>query len=110
MSSAGQHATRDEAFLASRAPSLSEEAAPEYPQASYYRARYYDPTTARFLTEDPIGFSSGDINVYRYSFNGPVNLDDPSGLAPGLPGFCKMAYEDCGKKSVREDARKRSRK
>jgi RHS repeat-associated protein len=72
---------------------------PENQNESDCRARYYDPTTGRFLTEDPIGFSNGDINVYRYSFNGPVNLDDPSGLAPGLPGFCKMAYEDCAKKA-----------
>ena len=28
----------------------------------YYRARYYDPTTQRFLSPDPIGFNSGDFN------------------------------------------------
>ena len=71
MSSAGQHATRDEAFLASRAPSLSEEAAPEYPQASYYRARYYDPTAGRFLSEDPTGFMAG-MNFYAYVTNNPI--------------------------------------
>src|SRR5439155_10686970 len=31
----------------------------------YYRARYYDPTVGRFISEDPIGFSSG-INFYGY--------------------------------------------
>jgi RHS repeat-associated protein len=25
----------------------------------YYRARYYDPRVARFLSEDPIGFAGG---------------------------------------------------
>jgi RHS repeat-associated protein len=25
----------------------------------YYRARYYDPTPGRFLTEDPKGFRAG---------------------------------------------------
>ena len=25
----------------------------------YYRARYYDPTIQRFISEDPIGFASG---------------------------------------------------
>ena len=60
----------------------------------YMRARYFDPQVGRFISEDPIGFS-GDINVYRYSFNSPVNLDDPSGLAPGLPGFCRKDYEGC---------------
>lgn len=27
----------------------------------YYRARYYDPTTGRFLSEDPLGTSGGDL-------------------------------------------------
>ena len=45
----------------------------------YYRARYYDPTTQRFLSEDPIGFNSGDYNFYRYVGNTPVNLTDPTG-------------------------------
>jgi len=31
--------------------------APEYPQASYYRARYYDPMAGRFLNEDPVLFN-----------------------------------------------------
>jgi RHS repeat-associated protein len=46
----------------------------------FFRARYYDSQTGRFISEDPIGFSGGDSNVYRYSFNDPVNLEDPSGL------------------------------
>ena len=49
----------------------------------YYRARYYDPTLGRFLSEDPIGAASGDANFYAYVFNSPVNFRDPSGLAPG---------------------------
>jgi uncharacterized protein RhaS with RHS repeats len=31
------------------------------------------------LSEDPIGFASGDFNWYRYVGNGPVNAIDPSG-------------------------------
>jgi RHS repeat-associated protein len=79
MSSAGQQATREEAFLAWRAPSLSEEAVPEYPQASYYRARYYDPNAGRFLSEDPLG-SGGGINFYAYAGNNSPNLKDVFGL------------------------------
>ncbi|QCI28941.1 RHS repeat-associated core domain-containing protein [Caminibacter pacificus] len=45
----------------------------------YYRARYYDPTIQRFLSEDPIGFASGDFNFYRYVGDNPVNFVDPSG-------------------------------
>jgi len=46
----------------------------------FYRARYYDPNVGRFISEDPTGFDGGDVNVYRYSFNQPVLLIDPSGL------------------------------
>ena len=46
----------------------------------YYRARYYDPTTQRFLSKDPIEFESGDFNFYRYVGNDCVNFVDPSGL------------------------------
>ena len=47
--------------------------------ASYYRARYYDPTAGRFLTEDPTRFTAG-ANFYAYADNDSVNLIDPSGL------------------------------
>jgi RHS repeat-associated protein len=46
----------------------------------YYRARYYDPATGRFLQQDPIGFASGDVNLYGYVGNNPINFIDPSGL------------------------------
>ncbi len=48
---------------------------------SYYNARYYDPATGRFLSEDPIGFAGGDANLYRYVGNNPVNAIDPTGEA-----------------------------
>jgi len=46
---------------------------------SYNRARYYEPSSGRFLSPDPIGFSAGDINLYRYAGNSPTNATDPSG-------------------------------
>jgi uncharacterized protein RhaS with RHS repeats len=48
---------------------------------SYYRARYYDQTAGRFLSEDPIGFNSG-LNFYRYTYNSAANFIDPFGLTP----------------------------
>ncbi len=45
----------------------------------FYRARYYDPQTGRFLSEDPIGFAGGDQNFYRFALNNPANFVDPSG-------------------------------
>jgi hypothetical protein len=40
----------------------------------------YDPTTGRWLCEDPIGFSAEDMNLYRYVGNNPTNETDPDGL------------------------------
>jgi len=48
----------------------------------YYRARYYDPPTGRFLSEDSTSFQGG-INFYTYSLNNPINLRDPSGNSAG---------------------------
>ncbi len=45
----------------------------------YMRARYYDPQVGRFISEDPIGFDGGDLNLYAYVGNGPVVGIDPSG-------------------------------
>ena len=71
------------------------------PDLYYYRARYYDPTLERFISEDPIGFASGDFNWYRYVMNSPVNLVDPNGefwnfiigagLGAGLDLFIQLA-------------------
>ena len=49
----------------------------------YYRdclePRNYNPGTGRFISEDPIGFSGNDLNLYRYVGNNPINYTDPSG-------------------------------
>jgi RHS repeat-associated protein len=46
----------------------------------YLRARYYDPTTAQFLTRDPI--EALTRSPYAYANNDPINTIDPSGLCP----------------------------
>ncbi|HEX6738718.1 MAG TPA: RHS repeat-associated core domain-containing protein, partial [Vicinamibacteria bacterium] len=58
----------------------------------YYRARYYDPKTGRFISEDPIGFAGADVNVYAYVWNQPARFIDPmgtTGLEPvaGTAGY-----------------------
>lgn len=47
-----------------------------------YRARNYNPSVGRFLTEDPIGFGGGDVNLYRFVRNNSVRHTDPTGLRP----------------------------
>jgi RHS repeat-associated protein len=51
----------------------------------YSRARYYNPAIGRFISEDPIGFSGGDVNLYAYVGNSPLNATDPTGLCEWNP-------------------------
>ena len=44
----------------------------------YMRARYMDPVTGRFISEDPAG---NGANWYMYANDNPVNLVDASGRA-----------------------------
>jgi RHS repeat-associated protein len=51
----------------------------------FYRARYYDAIVGRFVGEDPIAFTAGDVNLYRYVYNSPVKLIDPMGMQVVAP-------------------------
>ena len=56
----------------------------------HFRARYYAPFLGRFLSPDPIGDAGGDLNLYRYCRNDPLNHVDRSGLqmegyGPSMP-------------------------
>ncbi len=39
----------------------------------YIRARHYQPTIARWISLDPIGFAGGDANLFRYVGNSPTS-------------------------------------
>ncbi len=45
----------------------------------HFGARDYDPQTGRWTAPDPLGFSGGDDNLYRYAAGDPVNNADPTG-------------------------------
>ncbi|ARI82599.1 VWA domain-containing protein [Microcystis aeruginosa] len=47
----------------------------------FMRARFYDSSLGRFTSVDPINLAGGDANFYRYVFNSPNTLIDPSGLS-----------------------------
>ncbi|MCP4323080.1 MAG: RHS repeat-associated core domain-containing protein, partial [Alteromonadales bacterium] len=67
-----------------------------------FGARDYDTSIGRWTAKDPIDFSGGDVNLYGYVQNNPVNWIDPWGLtAPTIiPGYeqqqtaSKNAYND----------------
>src|SRR5581483_5579339 len=48
-------------------------------ELQYNRARYYDASTGRWVSQDPMGFDAGDSNLYRYVYNRPTLHSDPSG-------------------------------
>jgi RHS repeat-associated protein len=54
----------------------------------YYRARYYEPTLGRFLSEDPLRFGAGDTDFYSYVHNGPLIYRDPSGRTKVHGNWC----------------------
>jgi len=52
------------------------------PNGLYYmKARYYDSSIGRFISEDPKSFDGGDVNLMAYTGGNPVMSIDPDGLA-----------------------------
>lgn len=45
-----------------------------------YRHRMYHPGLGRFFQTDPTGFDAGDMNLFRYCDDDPVDRSDPTGL------------------------------
>jgi RHS repeat-associated protein len=48
----------------------------------YYRARYYDQSVGRFLSEDPPKEVLTGMNFYKYVRNNPARYMDPPGTLP----------------------------
>jgi RHS repeat-associated protein len=48
----------------------------------YYGFRYYNPSTGRWLSRDPIA-ERGGLNLYGFNRNDSVDLIDPTGLTYG---------------------------
>jgi RHS repeat-associated protein len=45
----------------------------------YFRARFYNSVSGKFVSEDQLGMESGDKNFYSYVSNSPHNGTDPTG-------------------------------
>jgi len=83
----------------------------------FYRARYYDPLTGRFASEDPIRFRGG-VDFYTYVFNRPTMMRDPRGryawglglsgagmlgafwFGAGAEGSCLLVHDSAGNTGV----------
>jgi len=60
----------------------------------YNRARYYDATIGRWMSQDPVGFDAGDTNLYRYVENQPAILRDPTGLTDEVSSELQAIQEE----------------
>jgi RHS repeat-associated protein len=54
----------------------------------YVQTRHLDTRSGRWMTEDTIGFSGGDINLYRYVENRVTSIVDPSGESGWITPAC----------------------
>ncbi|WP_319760539.1 RHS repeat-associated core domain-containing protein [Maridesulfovibrio sp.] len=43
----------------------------------HFGFREYDPVIGRFISPDPLGYAGGDVDVYAYCQDEPVNGTDP---------------------------------
>jgi RHS repeat-associated protein len=74
----------------------------------YYCTRYYLPSVQRFISEDPLDFLAGDLNLYAYVGGDPSNYIDPIGtvqktsflnnVVNGLLGLQRQSH--CGTVNV----------
>jgi RHS repeat-associated protein len=63
----------------------------------YYRARYYDPSVGRFLSEDRLRFEAGP-NFYAYVRNNPARYKDPLGFIRDCDQEQIECVRDCMKR------------
>jgi RHS repeat-associated protein len=47
----------------------------------YNRARYYNPETSRFTSQDPLGIAGSGTDLYAYTGGDPLNFIDPTGYS-----------------------------
>ena len=56
----------------------------------YNYFRYYDPSSGRYVTSDPIGLDGG-LNTYGYVYQNPINYFDQNGQRGVLAAACEVA-------------------
>ena len=68
-----------------------------------FGARFYDPSTAIFLQQDPLAEKYYNISPYAYCANNPVNFVDPDGREVRPKGASEL---NLIKNTLPKDARK----
>ena len=63
----------------------------QHTKLTRFGARDYDAFTGRWTSKDPIGFAGGDVNLYGYVLNDPVNWVDINGLENSIDAAVKKA-------------------
>ena len=61
---------------------------------NYVRARYLDVQAGRWVTQDPIGFDGGDLDLFRYAKTNPITNSDRMGtqvIPPNNTNWCGFA-------------------
>jgi RHS repeat-associated protein len=66
---------------------------------STFRNRQYDPSTGKWLQEDPIG-TAGGVNLYQYNGNDPNSFSDPFGDTVVVDKSARSDVASCRSKSV----------
>ena len=70
----------------------------------YYRERYFDSSSGRFLSEDPLRFKTA-TNFYPYAANNPLRFNDPMGLSAAdvqrMFGACQKCTDQLTKSGER---------
>jgi|GEM_PF-3868359 len=64
----------------------------------HFGYREYDPAIGRFISPDPLGYAGGDVDLYGYCGDDPVNFVDRLGLSD-----TSEASEDEGAESEKEN-------
>jgi RHS repeat-associated protein len=55
----------------------------------YDQARWYDPSTGQFMSQDPLVDQT--LQAYAYAGDSPINSSDPSGMSANSPPACAGA-------------------
>jgi RHS repeat-associated protein len=61
--------------------------------AYYLRARFYDPVSGRFLSQDPLGIDES-INLFIYVMDSPLGFFDPGGMVCAPDPCAKQEWSE----------------